>query len=112
MSNAITTTRTISTSKDEVRNILRTFSRLRLLLSMLLTPGLSSDVDSICAGKLRLTRSGASVGHPSLASTTLYSTKRPQEIWCISGAVSALRLVAIVYVLRALSLFEGKAHHE
>lgn len=49
---AIAVTKTISTSRDEIREILLALDRLRLILSSLLTPGLNEDVESICFGKL------------------------------------------------------------
>ncbi|EAU86217.2 hypothetical protein CC1G_03428 [Coprinopsis cinerea okayama7 len=106
---AVAVTRTISTSKDEVETILRTFDRLRLLLAVVLTPGLSPDLDSVCSGKLNLPPAIVGVGLSSLKTTTLYSSAQPQDPWCISGNVSASRLLAIVYVTRALSLFEDAA---
>lgn len=59
---SISVTKTISTSRDEVREILLVLDRLRLILSVLLTPGLNSDVDSICYGKLGAHPSSALVG--------------------------------------------------
>ena len=59
---SISLTKTISTSRDEVREILSTLDRLRLILSGLLTPGLNDDVDSICYGKLAAYPSSATVG--------------------------------------------------
>jgi len=49
---SISITKTISTSKDEVREILLTLDRLKIVLSFFITPGLSEDIDSICYGKL------------------------------------------------------------
>lgn len=45
-----------------MREIYQTLERLRLILAMLITPGLSEDVDSICFGKLNLKPSSALVG--------------------------------------------------
>jgi hypothetical protein len=59
---SVALTKTISTSRDEIRNILLTLDRLRLILSILLTPGLSDDIDSICDGKLKVMSSSATVG--------------------------------------------------
>ena len=59
---AILVTKTISTSRDEVREIFLTLERLRLLLSAFLTPGINDDVDSICYGKLGVHTSSAIVG--------------------------------------------------
>ena len=43
----------------------------------------------------------------SIEATTLYQTNRSQDIWSISFNVSAARALAIIAVLRAMSLFEG-----
>lgn len=58
----VSLTKTISTSRDEVRSVLQALDRLRYVLSIMITPGLNSDVDSICAGKLQLHPSSAGVG--------------------------------------------------
>ena len=60
--NSIAVTKTISTSIDEVRKIFSILDRLRLVLSILITPGLSADVDSICYGKLGAFPSSAVAG--------------------------------------------------
>ncbi|KAH9480388.1 WD repeat-containing protein 7 [Psilocybe cubensis] len=103
---SIQVTKTISTSRDEVREILLTLERLRLLLSVLITPGLNSDVDSICYGKLGAYPSSALVGLSSPGSTTLVQHDRPQDVWRISSVLTASRALAIIAVLRAMSLFE------
>lgn len=103
---SVALTKTISTSRDEIRNILLTLDRLRLILSILLTPGLSDDVDSICDGKLKVMPSSATVGLSSDGATVLYPVTRPGDVWCISGNVSAARALSIILVLRAMSLFE------
>ncbi|TFK27655.1 hypothetical protein FA15DRAFT_635254 [Coprinopsis marcescibilis] len=107
--NSIATTKKISTNKDEIRDILHTFDRLRMLLSVSLTPGLSQDVDSICTGKLDIQPTAVGVGLSSAFTTTLYKTTNPQDAWCISGNLSAARMLAIVFILRALSLFEASS---
>ncbi|TFK39093.1 hypothetical protein BDQ12DRAFT_683016 [Crucibulum laeve] len=103
---SIAVTKTISTSLDQTRVILQTLDRLRLVLSTLLTLGLNEDVDSICHGKLGIYPSSVIVGFSSPKSTILYRTSRPLEPWCISGAVTAARIVSIIVILRAMSLFE------
>ncbi|PPQ70616.1 hypothetical protein CVT25_011982 [Psilocybe cyanescens] len=103
---SISVTKTISTSRDEVREILLVLDRLRLILSVLLTPGLNSDVDSICYGKLGAHPSSALVGLSSPGSTTLFQPVQPQDLWRISNVVTASRALAIIAVLRAMSLFE------
>ena len=37
----------------------------------------------------------------------MYQTSLPQDIWSISSNVTAARALAIIVVLRAMSLFEG-----
>lgn len=122
-SNAIT--KTISTSKDEVQNILSALERLKLILSVLHTPGLNSDVDSILYDKLGATSSSVVPGNirycdfildPVEEALTIYSSNsavlynhgQPCEAWCVSETVTASRSLAIVSVLRSLSLFEGE----
>ncbi|KIM43090.1 hypothetical protein M413DRAFT_26286 [Hebeloma cylindrosporum] len=103
---AISVTKTISTSRDEIREIFLTLERQRLMLSALLTPGLNADVDSICYGKLGARASSAIVGVSSPSNTTIYQTSRSHDVWCISPKVTASRALAIIAVLRAMSLFE------
>ncbi|KAF9483399.1 WD40 repeat-like protein [Pholiota conissans] len=103
---AISITKSISTSKDEVRGILLTLDRLRLVLSVLLIPGLNPDVDSICYGKLGVHPSSTVLGLASDGTTTLYDKPDPLEVWCWSPTASASRALAIISVLRAMSLFE------
>jgi WD repeat-containing protein 7 len=129
--NSIAVTRTISTSIDEVRRILLILDRLKLVLSTLITPGLNADVDSICYGILSLFPSSAIAGlsrcvyhlaceflviynrNYSIKATTVYQTSLPQDVWSISPNVSAARALAIIVVLRAMSLFEGTSEgHE
>lgn len=42
----------------------------------------------------------------SLETTTIYAVARPHAAWTISGNVSAARMLAIVFILKAMSLFE------
>ena len=122
--NSIAVTKTISTSIDEVRKILLILDRLRLVLSTLITPGLNADIDSICYGNLSISPSSAIVGlsrcvyspclrfgiynrNCSIEATTVYQTSLSRDIWSISPNVSAARALAIIVVLRAMSLFEG-----
>lgn len=102
----ISLTKTISTSRDEIKSVLQVLERLKYLLSIVVTLGLNNDVDSICTGKLKLRQSTVGVGLVSLAATTLYSVRRPQDAWTISENVSAARMLAIVFILRAMGLFE------
>lgn len=62
VTDCISITKTISTSRDEIRKILQALERLRLLLSVVITLGLNGDVDSICTGKLKLRPSTVGVG--------------------------------------------------
>ncbi|KAF9561801.1 hypothetical protein CPC08DRAFT_688535 [Agrocybe pediades] len=103
---AISITKTISTSRDEVREILLALDRLRLILSALLTPGLNEDVDSICYGKLGAYSSSVLVGLSGTKATVLTKPSRPQDVWCMSAEASACRALAIIAVLRAMGLFE------
>lgn len=76
VADAIAVTKTISTSRDEVREILLALDRLRLILSSLLTPGLNEDVESICFGKLGAYPASVLVGLSRLvkAISELYPT--------------------------------------
>ncbi|KDR82569.1 hypothetical protein GALMADRAFT_237950 [Galerina marginata CBS 339.88] len=103
---SISVTKTISTSRDEVREILLALDRLRLILSALLTPGLNEGVDSICYGKLGAYPSSAIVGLWSGESTTLFQSIQPQDVWCLSPNITASRALAVIAVLREMSLFE------
>ena len=49
----------------------------------------------------------------SIEAMTVYQTSLPQDIWSISPNVTAARALAIIVVLRAMSLFEGTSEaHE
>lgn len=52
ITDSVSVTKTISTNKDEIREIFMALARLKLVLSLVLTPGLSADIDSICYGAL------------------------------------------------------------
>ncbi|KAF8627389.1 hypothetical protein AX17_006204 [Amanita inopinata Kibby_2008] len=98
--------KTISTNREQTKAIYAKVDQLKLLLSFLLTPGLNSDIDTICREKLNIPDSSASVGFSSLNTHTLYHLKDGRDPWCISGDVSAARVVSIVCILRTLSLFK------
>ncbi|KAF8631069.1 hypothetical protein AX15_002671 [Amanita polypyramis BW_CC] len=106
ISDATIIMKTISTNKEQTKAIYTKLDQIRLLLSFLLTPGLNSDIDDICRTRLNIPSSSASVGFSSLDTSTLYRYKNSRDAWCISGDISAARIVAIVTVLRTLSLFE------
>ncbi|PPR04097.1 hypothetical protein CVT24_010670 [Panaeolus cyanescens] len=103
---SVAVTKTISTSKNEIKEILSTLESLRQTLSMLLTPGLNEAIDSICYDRLKVYRSSASVGYSSPHFSTLYPIKNPVEAWRISGKATAFRALGIIATLRAMSLFE------
>lgn len=107
ITDTIAIAKTISTSRDQTRAILQSLDHLRIILSTLLTPGLSDDVDSICKGKLGINDSDISVGFAISDSISLYNIKENREAWCISGNVTAARLLNIVLFLKAVALFEG-----
>ncbi|KIN96873.1 hypothetical protein M404DRAFT_32838 [Pisolithus tinctorius Marx 270] len=81
--------------------------QLRALLSLLLTPSLSSEIDEICASKLGVLTSCGRLDHSCsrLAAPCCCSDSR--NAWSVSGGASASRATAIVAVLRALSLHEA-----
>ncbi|PFH54032.1 hypothetical protein AMATHDRAFT_815 [Amanita thiersii Skay4041] len=106
ISESITVTKTISTNLGQTKAIFTTLDRLRLVLSFVLTPGLNEEIDMICREKLKISSSSITVGLSSSEKSALYPTKGRHEPWCISGRMSAVRAVAIVGILRALSLFE------
>ncbi|KXN83133.1 WD repeat-containing protein 7 [Leucoagaricus sp. SymC.cos] len=106
VTDAITVAKTLSTSRDQTRAILQSLDHLRTVLSALITPGLNSDVDSICKGKLAICESNVSVGLAMSESVSLFNTRDPREVWCISSNVTAARLLGIALVLRAVALFE------
>ena len=45
----------------------------------------------------------------STGTNTLYALYYPCEMWCISETMTAMRALAIIAVLRAMSLFEGES---
>ncbi|KAI6030774.1 hypothetical protein F5J12DRAFT_802739 [Pisolithus orientalis] len=81
--------------------------QLRALLSLLLTPTLSPEIDEICTSKLGVLASRGRLGRACsrLASACCRSDSR--NAWSISGDASALRAAAIVAVLKALSSYEA-----
>ncbi len=60
-----------STAGDETRTRERTADVLRSLLQILLTPGLSPDIDAICREQLALPVTHASVGFHGFAIRTI-----------------------------------------
>ncbi|KAG6827295.1 hypothetical protein H0H92_012460 [Tricholoma furcatifolium] len=103
---SLTVAKSISTNRDQTRAILQTLERLRAVLSVLLTPGLNSDIDAICSQKLGIRPTQATVGFSRNGVTTLYRKSHSKETWCLSGDVSAARALSIAVMLNALSVFE------
>lgn len=87
-----------------------TLSQLRAVLSALLTPGLSPDIDEICENRLGTSPSPSTVGFASTHAATIYHHDHPVYAWSMSAKVSADRVLAIVSVLRTLSLAEELSH--
>jgi hypothetical protein len=125
LSDSATVIKTISTNRDQTRAVYSRVDQLKLVLSVLLTPGLNDSIDDICRTKLRIPTSSALLGYSRYVSiaikrkemmptgtspdtVTVYPLVGSREAWCISSRVSAARLVAITAVLRTLSLFEGR----
>lgn len=110
---------------DDTSTRERTAEVLRSFLQVLLSPGLNLDIDAICKDRLGLPATQASVGfyrfgyclqqHHDYTLTlfdrnqvsTLIASGNPQSPWCISGEVSASRVLALIACLRALTHFGG-----
>ncbi|KAH9922915.1 WD40 repeat-like protein [Fomitopsis serialis] len=73
---------------------------IRAVLSALLTFGLNKEIDSICRDKLRVDRSGASVGLYADNALCLYSEKC--SVWTVSTEVSGLLALALIAMLQTL----------
>ncbi|TRM56951.1 hypothetical protein BD626DRAFT_228313 [Schizophyllum amplum] len=104
-----TVAKAISTNRAQTQTILATMDRLRVLMGALVTPGLNEAIDAICARRLGASSSGVHAGFSSNGCTALYTSDNARAPWCISPAVSAHRALAIVVILRALSVFEEYA---
>ncbi|KAH8822569.1 hypothetical protein DL96DRAFT_1745631 [Flagelloscypha sp. PMI_526] len=91
VSGSTTITKGISTSRQDTRIILAALDRLRTMASVLITPGLNQDIDTICFPKLRDTS----------------FTVLVWEAWSVSGKVSAARCLALVAVLKAMELADS-----
>ncbi|KIL67749.1 hypothetical protein M378DRAFT_73182 [Amanita muscaria Koide BX008] len=109
LSDSASVIKTISTNRDQTRAVYSRADQLKLVLSVLLTPGLNDSIDDICQTKLCIPTSSALLGYSSPNTVTVYPLVGSREAWCISSRVSAARLVAITAVLRTLSLFEEYA---
>ncbi|KAG1836125.1 hypothetical protein DFJ58DRAFT_735218 [Suillus subalutaceus] len=87
-----------------------TLSQLRAVLSVLLTPGLSPDIDEICENRLGTSPTSSTVGFASALATTIYHHDHTIHAWSMSAKVSADRVLAIVSVLKILSFAEELSH--
>ncbi|KAG6372767.1 hypothetical protein JVT61DRAFT_7165 [Boletus reticuloceps] len=81
-------------------------THLRTLLSIMLTPGLCPDIDEVCELKLGISFSSGGVGHGSSQATTLYNYQNVRNAWCISSVVSASRAIAIIAILKTMSIYD------
>ncbi|EGN97892.1 hypothetical protein SERLA73DRAFT_55174 [Serpula lacrymans var. lacrymans S7.3] len=81
-------------------------TQLRAILSIVLTPGLSHDVDEICEIKLGIQPSSGFAGYGCYSSTSLFHQENPRDAWCISPKISAARALVLVALLKALALRE------
>ncbi|KAI0265617.1 hypothetical protein BC834DRAFT_824867 [Gloeopeniophorella convolvens] len=100
-----------STAGDENKARVRTAGTLRALIQTLLTPGLNTDIDSICKDKLGLFPSPVSVGQHRNGSSSVIISEGPQGSWSVSGEASASRALALIACLRVLTYFEEVAEH-
>ncbi|KAL1744226.1 WD40-repeat-containing domain protein [Schizophyllum fasciatum] len=101
-----TIAKAISTNRAQTQSILATMDQLRLLLGALVTVGLNEGIDTICLQRLGAPSSVAHAGLSSEGCTVVYSGDNARAPWCVSPEVSANRALAVVVVLRALSVFE------
>ncbi|KAL4080859.1 WD40-repeat-containing domain protein [Scleroderma citrinum] len=81
--------------------------QLRALLCVLLTPTLSPEIDEICARKLAILPSCKQMNRSHSQSDSVCCPSDPRDAWCISSITTASRAMAIVAVLKALSLYEA-----
>ncbi|KAI0027931.1 hypothetical protein K488DRAFT_60036 [Vararia minispora EC-137] len=78
------------------------FEDIHTLLSVLLTPDLSQDVDLICSEKFHIKLCCLSTGLHNLHFTSIPSFKSAKDVWCISSKVSAARALTIICLLHLL----------
>ncbi|KAG9227453.1 hypothetical protein CCMSSC00406_0000901 [Pleurotus cornucopiae] len=102
-------TSTLLFDVDQFLSISNSVTRLRSILSILLTWGVSQDIDAICRTQLGISSSVSSHGIISQESAVLFAGAAPTDLWCISGVVSATKCIAIAATLRALALHEEYA---
>jgi WD repeat-containing protein 7 len=105
ISDSLLIIKSLSTNKRQTRDILLARENLRSILSLLLTPGLNQDIDEICYEQLGIKRVKTSVGFSSNGFFSLYNYSQPEHCWSLSEDVSAARVLAIIAILRALSVF-------
>ncbi|KAE9411158.1 hypothetical protein BT96DRAFT_982933 [Gymnopus androsaceus JB14] len=112
ISDSLSVIKSVSTNRKQTSSILLAREHLRSTLSLLLTPGLNQDIDEICYERLGVKPGNASVGFSRRNGfLSLYHYTQPEQCWSLSGDVSAARALAIVAILRALSVFEGELRH-
>ncbi|TFY66090.1 hypothetical protein EVG20_g5003 [Dentipellis fragilis] len=80
---------------------------LRSILGALITPGLNLDIDYLCREKLGIEHMSAWTGLYSNRSASIINCDSSRAAWSVSYEVSALRALALVSCLRALSHLEN-----
>ncbi|KAJ4468166.1 hypothetical protein J3R30DRAFT_3715082 [Lentinula aciculospora] len=106
ISDSLLVIKALSTNEKQTKNIFLAREHLRSALSFLLTPGLNRDIDDVCFERLGVKRANSSVGFVKDGFVSLYHYLQPEHCWSLSGDVSAAHALAIVAILRALSVFE------
>ncbi|KAJ4498276.1 hypothetical protein C8R41DRAFT_877942 [Lentinula lateritia] len=106
ISDSLSVIKSLSTNKTQTRSILLAREHLQSALSLLLTPGLNRDIDTVCSEQLGIKRTNAAVGFSKDGFISLYHYPQSEHCWCLSGDVSAARALAIIAIIRALSVFE------
>ncbi|KAJ3890399.1 hypothetical protein GG344DRAFT_49579 [Lentinula edodes] len=106
ISDSLSVIKSLSTNKTQTRSILLAREHLQSALSLLLTPGLNRDIDTICSEQLGVKQTNASVGFSKDGFISLYHYPQSEHCWCLSDDVSAARALAIIAIIRALSVFE------
>ncbi|EIW81457.1 hypothetical protein CONPUDRAFT_124586 [Coniophora puteana RWD-64-598 SS2] len=79
---------------------------VRSVLAVLLTSGISPDIDDICLQRLGIQLSSGGVGLAGESASVLLNLPCSREAWCISPRVSAARALAVIACLRALGTNE------
>ncbi|KDQ62091.1 hypothetical protein JAAARDRAFT_29992 [Jaapia argillacea MUCL 33604] len=94
---------------DKVEKTVLPLKSLRAILGTALTPGLSPHIDGICKEKLGSSAATGSVGTASNGSMSIFSRETSQDVWTVSGEVSAPRALSIAALLGSVSLFDDLA---